>query len=37
LFFKEALRGFLPDEIIVKNKQGFGLLFGVWALKHPQH
>jgi asparagine synthase (glutamine-hydrolysing) len=24
-FFKEALRGFLPDEIIVKKKQGFGL------------
>ena len=35
-FFKEALRGFLPDEIIAKKKQGFGLPFGVWALKHPQ-
>ncbi len=23
-FFKEALRGFLPDEIIIKKKQGFG-------------
>jgi asparagine synthase (glutamine-hydrolysing) len=34
-FFKEALRGFLPDEIITKKKQGFGLPFGVWALKHP--
>ena len=33
-FFKEALRGFLPDEIIVKKKQGFGLPFGVWALQH---
>jgi asparagine synthase (glutamine-hydrolysing) len=30
-FFKEALRGFLPDEILVKKKQGFGLPFGVWA------
>jgi len=30
-FFKEALKGFLPDEIIVKKKQGFGLPFGVWA------
>lgn len=30
-FFKEALRGFLPDEIISKKKQGFGLPFGVWA------
>ena len=34
-FFKEALRGFLPDEILVKKKQGFGLPFGVWANKHP--
>ena len=30
-FFKEALRGFLPDQIIAKKKQGFGLPFGVWA------
>ena len=30
-FFKEALRGFLPDEIITKKKKGFGLPFGVWA------
>ncbi|CAD5375217.1 Asparagine synthetase (glutamine-hydrolyzing) [Rubrivivax sp. A210] len=30
-FFKEALRGFLPDEIITKKKHGFGLPFGVWA------
>jgi len=29
-FFKQALRGFLPDEIITKQKQGFGLPFGVW-------
>jgi asparagine synthase (glutamine-hydrolysing) len=35
-FFKEALRGFLPDEIISKRKHGFGLPFGVWALGHPQ-
>ena len=33
-FFKEALRGFLPDEILVKKKQGFGLPFGVWANGH---
>ncbi|WP_425257374.1 asparagine synthetase B family protein [Rubrivivax sp. RP6-9] len=32
-FFKEALRGFLPDEIITKKKQGFGLPFGVWLLR----
>jgi asparagine synthase (glutamine-hydrolysing) len=34
-FFKEALRGFLPDEIIGKRKQGFGLPFGVWVNQHP--
>ena len=34
-FFKEALRGFLPDETIAKKKQGFGLPFGVWANTHP--
>ncbi|CAI08550.1 Amidotransferase, similar to asparagine synthase [Aromatoleum aromaticum EbN1] len=33
-FFKEALRGFLPDEIIAKKKHGFGLPFGVWASQH---
>ena len=33
-FFKEALRGFLPEEIIVKKKQGFGLPFGVWLTRH---
>ncbi len=33
-FFKEALRGFLPDEIIEKKKHGFGLPFGVWARSH---
>ncbi|HSV50987.1 MAG TPA: asparagine synthase C-terminal domain-containing protein, partial [Burkholderiaceae bacterium] len=32
-FFKEALRDFLPDEIITKKKQGFGLPFGVWATR----
>jgi asparagine synthase (glutamine-hydrolysing) len=34
-FFKEALRGFLPDEIIAKKKHGFGLPFGVWMMRHP--
>lgn len=32
-FFKEALRGFLPDEILTKSKHGFGLPFGEW-MKH---
>jgi asparagine synthase (glutamine-hydrolysing) len=35
-FFKEALRGFLPDEIIAKKKHGFGLPFGVWATRHAK-
>ncbi len=30
-FFKSALKGYLPDEIINKRKHGFGLPFGVWA------
>jgi asparagine synthase (glutamine-hydrolysing) len=29
-FFKEALREFLPREILAKRKHGFGLPFGVW-------
>lgn len=33
-FFKEALRGFLPDEILTKKKQGFGLPFGVWLTRN---
>ncbi|MDO8959004.1 MAG: asparagine synthase C-terminal domain-containing protein [Rhodocyclaceae bacterium] len=33
-FFKEALRGFLPDAIITKKKHGFGLPFGPWAASH---
>ena len=35
-FFKESLRGFLPDEILAKKKQGFGLPFGVWAAKNAK-
>ena len=33
-FFKEALRGFLPDDVLKKRKQGFGLPFGVWMVQH---
>jgi asparagine synthase (glutamine-hydrolysing) len=29
-FFKRAMRGFLPNEILKKSKHGFGLPFGVW-------
>jgi asparagine synthase (glutamine-hydrolysing) len=35
-FFKEALRGFLPDATITKRKQGFGLPFGVWMLQNDK-
>jgi asparagine synthase (glutamine-hydrolysing) len=33
-FFKGAVRGFLPDDIISKEKHGFGLPFGVWLKTH---
>ena len=33
-FFKESMRGFLPDEIIAKTKHGFGLPFGPWLQTH---
>ena len=33
-FFKEALRGTLPDAIIKKKKHGFGLPFGLWLQQH---
>ncbi|MBS0554141.1 MAG: asparagine synthase [Proteobacteria bacterium] len=34
VLFKDALRGFLPDETITKSKHGFGLPFGVWLNEH---
>jgi asparagine synthase (glutamine-hydrolysing) len=30
VFFKDALRDFLPGETIAKSKHGFGLPFGLW-------
>jgi asparagine synthase (glutamine-hydrolysing) len=33
-FFKRAMTGFLPREIIHKTKHGFGLPFGVWTRTH---
>lgn len=33
-FYKESLRGWLPDQTISKKKQGFGLPFGVWMQSH---
>ena len=34
-FYKQALRGFLPDEILDKEKHGFGLPFGLWLKNDP--
>ena len=34
-FFKQATRGFLPDEILNKEKHGFGLPFGLWLKTDP--
>lgn len=35
-FYKEAVRGFLPETIINKKKHGFGLPFGVWTRADPR-
>lgn len=35
-FYKEAMRGFLPDTILNKTKHGFGLPFGVWLKTSPE-
>jgi len=32
-FFKDALRDFLPEQIIRKKKHGFGLPFGPWLIR----
>jgi asparagine synthase (glutamine-hydrolysing) len=34
-FFKEALKDFLPREILTKSKHGFGLPFGLWMTTDP--
>ena len=34
-FYKHALHGFLPSQIIDKKKHGFGLPFGEWLKKSP--
>jgi asparagine synthase (glutamine-hydrolysing) len=33
-WFKEALTGFLPIEVVRKKKHGFGLPFGPWLVRH---
>ena len=35
-FYKESCRGFLADETLSKEKQGFGLPFGVWLQQNEQ-
>jgi len=35
-FFKQAMQGFLPVEILNKTKHGFGLPFGVWLKSHAR-
>ena len=35
-FFKRALRGFLPEEVLHKKKHGFGMPFGAWMLARPE-
>jgi asparagine synthase (glutamine-hydrolysing) len=35
-FFRESLRGYLPDAIIDKSKHGFGMPFGAWVMTHPR-
>lgn len=33
-FYKQSMKGFLPDSILKKPKQGFSLPFGIWAKSH---
>ena len=33
-FYRQAMRGFLPDAILRKSKHGFGLPFGLWLRDH---
>jgi asparagine synthase (glutamine-hydrolysing) len=35
-FYKRAMAGFLPGEIIQKQKHGFGLPFGLWLRHSPR-
>ena len=34
-FYRHAMQGFLAPATLDKNKQGFGLPFGVWMSEHP--
>jgi asparagine synthase (glutamine-hydrolysing) len=35
-FYKDAMAGYLPNEIIHKKKHGFGLPFGLWLNDSPR-
>jgi asparagine synthase (glutamine-hydrolysing) len=35
-FYKQAMRGFLPEAILTKSKHGFGLPFGEWLKSHAR-
>jgi asparagine synthase (glutamine-hydrolysing) len=35
-YYKRALRGFLPEQVLTKTKHGFGLPFGVWMKTDPE-
>jgi asparagine synthase (glutamine-hydrolysing) len=35
-FYKQAMTGFLPEEILHKTKHGFGLPFGLWLHDSPR-
>ena len=34
-FFREAMRDFLPSEVLAKRKHGFSLPFGIWLIEDP--
>jgi asparagine synthase (glutamine-hydrolysing) len=36
VIFKEAMNGFLPQEIIKKQKHGMGVPVGIWIKSHPE-
>lgn len=35
-FFRQAVKGFLPEKILNKKKHGFGLPFGVWTYSNKR-
>lgn len=35
-FFRNAMKGFLPDKVLQKSKHGFGMPFVEWSQTHPE-